>query len=304
MQNEGRVKIDLRRFGPLAGLRAKQWWYFEGLDPEKQLYYVFLALEAFPASYVSLKLINYATGERWTEDHLGSFQSIPGDGVDVLARGDWGHVRFCGIAESGWDVDVHTPHVTASLRQMVKAPLHKNWLLTQHIDYTIQQFVYNTCQGRVALNGNEAQFSGYGYHEHNWGVQPRHSTAHWLHFWTPDSAGVVLSCMYDAGVPHHYSFIWRDDQTGGEEFTLHSPAEFTFDPAEPMKPWRVKSPDMALEIQPITSHHTRMQIPPVLAYVDVDYYEQMLSVRGTAWVRGQPVEIDGVGKLDHNWNRW
>lgn len=299
MRNEGKVPIEMKRFGPLAALRAKQWWYFEGLDPEQQLYFVFLALEAFPASYVSLKLIDYRSGERWTEDHLGSFQAKPGDCVDISAQGGWGNVRFQGQAEDGWQIDVQTLHVQASCVQQPRAEMHRNWLLTQHIDYTIQQFVMNRCQGTVALNGRSVPFQGYGYHEHNWGVQPRHSTAHWLHFWTPDSAGVILSCFYDAGVPHHYSFLWRE-----KEYPLHSPAEFTFDPAHPMQPWEVKSPDLQLAIQPITAHHTRMQIPPLLGYINVDYYEQLLSVRGTAWVHGGPLSIDGIGKLDHNWNCW
>ncbi len=58
MQSEGSVHIDTRRHGRLAFLRHKQWWYFEGLDPERQLYFVLLALEGLPSSYVSLKAID------------------------------------------------------------------------------------------------------------------------------------------------------------------------------------------------------------------------------------------------------
>jgi hypothetical protein len=47
-----------------------------------------------------------------------------------------------------------------------------------------------------------------------------------------------------------------------------------------------------------------MQIPPKVAYIDIDYYEQLLEVQGTPWVPGQAVEIDGLGKLDHNGNCW
>jgi hypothetical protein len=77
MRNEGFVKIDSSRFGPLAFLSRKQWWYFEGLDPNQGLYFVFLALQAFPTDYVSLKVIDYHTNRRWTKDYLGSFQSAP-----------------------------------------------------------------------------------------------------------------------------------------------------------------------------------------------------------------------------------
>jgi hypothetical protein len=69
-------------------------------------------------------------------------------------------------------------------------------------------------------------------------------------------------------------------------------------------PWQVRSPDLSLDIQPIAGHHTRMRIPPGLAYVDVDYYEQLLQVKGTAWLHGEATEIDGAGKLDFNWNKW
>jgi hypothetical protein len=87
-------------------------------------------------------------------------------------------------------------------------------------------------------------------------------------------------------------------------YDLHSPAQFTFAPAEPLAHWEVNSPDLSLYIQPIAGHHTRIHIPPGLAYVNVNYYEQLLHVQGTAWLHGTPVEIDGVGKLDFNWNRW
>ncbi len=300
MKDEGSIAFDSRRYGLLAGLRSKQWWYFEGLDPEQQLYFVFLALQAFPTSYVSLKLIDYKNNRRWTEDHLGSFQAEPGETVQVKAAGKWGHLSFNGSAEKGWDIDIQTPHVTAQCRQVADAPAHRNWLQTQHIDYTIQQFVMNRVQGMVALDGNQTQFNGYGYHEHNWGVQPRHSTAHWLHFWGEQTAGVVLSCHYDAGVAHHYTYLWQ----AGRAHYLYSPAAFSFDPACPEAPHRVEAPDLLLELKPITAHHTRMRMPPVLAYIDVDYFEQLLEVKGKAWVEGQPVDIQGIGKLDYNWNRW
>jgi hypothetical protein len=300
MKDEGSIAFDSRRYGLLAGLRRKQWWYFEGLDPHQKLYFVFLALQAFPTSYISLKLIDYRNNQRWTEDHLGGFQAATGEAVKVTAQGKWGHVAFGGRAEEGWEIDVQTPHVAARCRQAPRAPVHRNWLQTQNIDYTIQQFVWNQTQGEVALNGRAAAFDGYGYHEHNWGVQPRHSTAHWLHFWGPQTAGVVLSCHYDAGVAHHYTYLWHE----GEAHYLYSPAHFSFDPGCPEAPQRVESPDLRLNLHPITAHHTRMRIPPVLAYIDVDYFEQLLEIQGTALVQGQALKIQGIGKLDYNWNRW
>ncbi len=59
-----------------------------------------------------------------------------------------------------------------------------------------------------------------------------------------------------------------------------------------------------LHIQPISGNHTRLRIPPLLAYIDVDYSEQLPEVQGMALVEGERVEIQGVGKLDHNWNQW
>jgi hypothetical protein len=300
MRDEGLVPIDTRRFGISGWLRRKQWWYFEGLDPQEKVYFVFLALQAFPTNYVSLKIIDYQNDRRWTEDHLGNFFTAPGDQVEVAAEGKWGFFRLRGCAEQGWKVEVETPHVKADCTQLPRAPVYRNRLLTQHIDYTINQFILNQAQGKIQLDGQEHPFSGYGYHEHNWGVQPRHSTAHWLHFWCPEKAGVVLSCNYDAGVPHHYTLLWDR----GIEHTLYSPALFGFDPAHPQADWQVKSPDLALHVRPITGHFTRMRIPPFPAYIDVDYYEQLVEVEGSAWARGEQINIQGLGKLDHNWNRW
>ena len=300
MRNEGYVKIDSRRFGPLAFLRRKQWWYFEGLDPKSGLYYVFLALQAIPTDYVSLKVIDYHTNRRWTKDYLGSFRTAPGDAVHVLAEGKWGRMRFQGCAEDGWQIEVDSPQLKARYKQTPRSPQHKDWLLTQHIDYTITQFVMNDVEGQIEFEGQETSFSGYGYHEHNWGVQPRHSTAQWLHFWCPDCAGMVLSCYYDHGVPHHYTYLWH----GEREYDLYSPARFGFDPVAPEEPWRVSSPDLDLCIRPLAAHHSRMKIPPLLAYIDIDYYEQLLEVEGFATVQGQRIPIEGLGKLDFNWNRW
>ena len=41
----------------------------------------------------------------------------------------------------------------------------------------------------------------------------------------------------------------------------------------------------------LAAHHSRMQIPPKVAYIDIDYQEQLLELQGTAQVRGQEVEI-------------
>lgn len=298
--HEGRVQVASRRHGLLAFLRRKQWWSFEGLDPERGLYFVFLALQGFPVDYVSLKIIDYRRGLRWEEDHMGPFEAVSGDRVDVVAQGRWGRVRFDGRADTGWQIDLQTPAVQAHLIQQPHAPLHFNRLLARRIDYSISQFVLNETQGTVHLGDAEYRFSGYGYHEHNWGVQPRHSTAHWLHFWAPDMAAVVLSCYYDTGVPHHYTCFWVQ---GGMHY-LFSPAQFAFTSAELDAPWQVKSPDLDLQVAPLYTHHTRMKIPPFLAYIDIDYYELLVEVKGSAVVAGKRVAIDGIGKYDHNFNRW
>lgn len=300
MRNEGSVHVSSRRHGLLAWLRHKQWWSFEGLDPAQGLYFVFLALEGRPSSYVSLKVIDYKNDRRWTEDHLGRFRALPGERVDVAAEGRWGHLRFSGQAESEWEIDVHTAAMSAQCRQTPISPLHRNRLLTRRIDYTIQQFAMTATRGSLRLDGREVPFQGYGYHEHNWGVQPRHSTAHWLHFWMPDTAGVVLNCFYDAGVPHHYTHLWRQ----GQAAYLFSPAQFDFDPGALGAPWQVSSPDLDLQVMPLYAHRTRIQVPPLLPYVSIDYYELLAHVRGVALVHGDRIEIDGIGKYDHNFNWW
>ena len=300
MRNEGYIAVNSRRFGTFAFLRNKQWWYFEGLDPLQKLYFVFLALQAFPSDYVSMKIIDYQNDRRWSEDHLGKFHAAAGDALDVSAEGRWGHLHFSGCAEDGWQIEVETPQVRAKCSQKPQSPVHRDHLLTQHIDYYIQQFVSTRTEGLLSLEGQERPFAGYGYTEHNWGIQPRHSTAYWLHFWGENLAGVVLNCFYDSGVPHHYTYLWRP----GEENILYSPAHFSYDPDFQNMPWKVRSPDLELNIRPLLVHHSRMRIPPLLTYIDIDYQEQLLEVEGSAWVHGERFPISGMGKLDFNWNRW
>ncbi len=300
MDAEGSVRIDSRRHGRLAFLRQKQWWSFEGLDPERKLYFVLLALEGLPTSYVSLKVIDYGRNLRWEEDHLGAFHAAPGNAVDVAAEGKWGRLRFQGQVESGWRIEVQTLQVQIQCQQTSVAPVHMNRLLTRHIDYHIMQFPLDTVQGKVQLNGQEVLFSGYGYHEHNWGVQPRHSRASWLHFWAPDMAGIVLDCHYDAGVPHHYTYLWHQ----GEWRYLFSPAQFFFTSDKIDRAWQVKSPDLDLTISPLYSHHTQMRLPPVLSYININYYEVLVNVEGYIALEGRKVDISGIGKFDHNFNLW
>ncbi len=300
MEAEGSVRLDPRRFGTLAFLRQKQWWSFEGLDPVRQLYFVLLALEGLPTSYVSLKVIDYGRDLRWEEDHLGSFRAAPGEAVAVAAEGKWGKLSFQGRAETGWQVELHTPAIQIQCQHIAAAPVHTNHLLTRHIDYHIMQFPLDSVQGCVQLNGQEVAFKGYGYHEHNWGVQPRHSRANWLHFWGPDMAGIVLDCHYDSGVPHYYTYLWQQ----GQWRYLFSPAQFFFTPAKIDQTWQVKSPDLDLTVHPLYSHHTRMKIPPVLSYINIDYYEVLANVEGSVMLDGQQVAIQGIGKFDHNFNLW
>ena len=47
-----------------------------------------------------------------------------------------------------------------------------------------------------------------------------------------------------------------------------------------------------------------MRLPPILSYIAIDYYEQLVQVKGTVLVEGTRVEIDGIGKYDHNFNLW
>jgi hypothetical protein len=113
-------------------------------------------------------------------------------------------------------------------------------------------------------------------------------------------AGIVLDCHYDAGVPHHYTYFWHQ----GQWRYLFSPAQFFFTPDKIGQEWQVKSPDLELTIKPLYSHHTQMRIPPVLSYISVDYHEVLVNVTGIATVDGHKVDIAGIGKFDHNFNRW
>jgi len=129
-------------------------------------------LEGLPASYVSLKIIDYRNNRRWAEDHIGSFRAALGDQVNVAAEGEWGHVRYRGCAEDGWEIDVQTPSVAACCTQKPQAAVHHNRLLTRDNDYTIMQFVMNMTSGDLTLEGRKYPFRGHGYCEHNWVCSP------------------------------------------------------------------------------------------------------------------------------------
>ena len=302
MKDEGyRTIKNKNRHGLSAYRRYKQWWYFEGLDPEQNIYYVFLALKGFPKSYISIKVIDYKNNTRWTEDYLTKFQAKRGDVVDIYAKGKWGYMKFYGKAEDHWDIKVKTKDIEAEIVQKPLLPMHRNRLYTKRINYFITQFIHNEMNGSLKINDSKAsrniKIKGYGYCEHNWGVQPGHSTTHWLHFWDPKIVGIVMDCRYDAGIVHNYNYFWYQDKG----FYLPSPSNFHYDPSYPMEEFLIQSPDLEIKAIPIYSHFTRKKIWPIL---NIDYQELLLYVKGWIYYRGEEIPIDGIGKLDHNFNKW
>lgn len=298
MKDEGYIKnFNTRRHGRFASRRYKQWWYFEGLDPENSIYYVFLALKGFPKSYVSTKIIDYKNNNRWTEDYLTKFEAKPGNKVDVFAIGKWGSMKFNGKAEENWKIQVKTKEIEAEFIQKPLVPIHRNRLYTKNINYYITQFIHNEMSGVLTITDSQMKIKGHGYCEHNWGVQPGHSTTHWLHFWSPNIVGIVMDCRYDAGIAHNYNYFWYKNRG----FYLPSPSNFHYDPEKPMEPFLIQSPDLELTAFPIYTHFTRKKIWPLL---DIDYQEILLNIKGWVYFRGEEIKIDGIGKIDHNFNKW
>lgn len=301
MKDEGYKSINIRRHGFSAFRRYKQWWYFEGLDTNQNIYYVFLALKGFPKSYISIKVIDFKNGKRWTEDYLTNFQAKSGNKIDVSAKGKWGFMKFYGQAENYWSIQVKTRDIEAEFKQRPLVPIHTNRLYTKYINYFITQFINNEMSGTLIINHLKKvqtyDIKGYGYCEHNWGVQPGHSTTHWLHFWSPTIIGIVMDCRYDAGIAHNYNYFWYKDKG----FYLPSPSNFHYDPDKPMDDFLIQSPNLELKVIPIYSHFTRKKFWPIL---NIDYQELLLYIKGWIYHRGEEIKIDGIGKLDHNFNKW
>ena len=240
MLKEGYPKINSRRFGMMAFLRKKQWWSFEGLDQKSKLYFLVLALKSPYASYVSLKIIDFNTGKHISKDFFGRLSIAESESMTISSKVAGGDVKIRGypVVVEGketekWEILLDSPEVKLNIEQIPRADRpHSNRLLTKRLDYHINQYIMNDCSGTMAVEFENQQvqnidFTGYGYCEHCWGVQPRQSTAHWLHFWSDSMAGVVMNCFYDEGVPHHYTYLWLPSL---EEHYLFSPAQFYFDP--------------------------------------------------------------------------
>jgi len=255
-------------------------------------------MKAFPTSYVSIKVLDYHNNQRWAEDYFTSFHAKPGNQTDIYAKGKWGSLKFFGSAETQWDIHVETKEVKADIIQKPLVPIHRNRLYTKKINYFITQFIKNEMSGNLAINNSKMlNIKGFGYSEHNWGIQPSHSTTHWLHFWAQNIAGIVMDCRYDTGLAHNYNFFWFNDNG----FYLPAPSNFHYDPENPMKPFMIESPDLKIKAVPITSHFTRKKIWPIL---NIDYQEILLYVKGWVYYRGNEISIDGIGKIDHNFNKW
>ncbi|HOC91268.1 MAG TPA: DUF2804 family protein [bacterium] len=300
MIDEGFIPIKWRGRGSAALLRRKQWWSFEGMDEDRGVYFVFLAMQSFPSGYVSLTVINLKNGRRFVLERLTGVEARPGDSVDVSAQGKWGSLRFSGCAEDKWVIEIESDAIRAKVEHRQVSAMRRDRLLTKKIDYSILQSALNRMEGRVSFGGRDCDLSGYGYCEHAWGVQPRRSQANWLHFWSPAASGVVMDCLYDVAVPHNYSYVWL----GSENRNIHSPAQFSFNAASPLATWKITSPDLELDVSPILAHRTIKRIPFVLPYIDIDYHELLVKAQGSVNIDGARIPIDGIGKYDYNDNKW
>ncbi len=111
-----------------------------------------MALKGFPKSYISIKVIDYQNGKRWSEDYLTNFQAKPGNNVDIFAKGKWGLMKFYGQAEDHWNIQVKTKDIAAEFIQRPLVPIHINRLYTKHINYFITQFINNEMSGTLIIN--------------------------------------------------------------------------------------------------------------------------------------------------------
>ena len=132
--------------------------------------------------------------------------------MNLAAKERWGFVQLKGNASEKWIISIRTKQIKADFQQSPLIQLHYNRFYAQKIDYSITQHISNIMTGSMIITGNlEFDLEGYGYSEHNWGVQPKHLTAYWLHFWGSPFSGVIMDCRYDAGIPHRYTFIASPD---------------------------------------------------------------------------------------------
>ncbi|MBN2155479.1 MAG: hypothetical protein JW776_05515 [Candidatus Lokiarchaeota archaeon] len=299
-QSEGFRTVPWKKHGLGARRRQKQWWYFEGLDPNKKIYYIFNAMKMRPTDYISLTAVNYSSGERWAVDKMTPVKAKRGNLMDISAKGEWGSFHFKGSGNEGWTVKINTKDIYAEISQNPKIPQHINRLYTKHINYWVTQFIRNEMQGKIKIktdSKSEFIIDGYGYCEHNWGVQPGHSTTNWLHFWSENVTGIVMDCRYDAGIPHAYNYFWHNDAG----FYLPGQVHYSYHPDTSNEPFTVKGPGIDLICVPHYVHFTRKKIWPI---VNIDYQEILVEVKGTISKDGQAIPVNGVGKLDHNFNKW
>jgi hypothetical protein len=45
-------------------------------------------------------------------------------------------------------------------------------------------------------------------------------------------------------------------------------------------------------------------MPLIFPYINIDYYEVLGKTEGTAYWRGERIDIRGMGKFGHNFNLW
>ena len=106
--------VAWRRHGPTAFLRLKEWWSFEGLDPARRLYFVFLAMSSPISDYVSLTVLDYAGGRRTASEHITRVRMGADPGQLVSAGGDWGDLVFRRDGDDAWVIDARDGSLRAA----------------------------------------------------------------------------------------------------------------------------------------------------------------------------------------------
>ncbi len=59
-----------------------------------------------------------------------------------------------------------------------------------------------------------------------------------------------------------------------------------------------------LTVRPLYTHHARLRLPPILSYTGVDYCGRLVGVEGRILTPDGRVDVQGIGRLDHNFNLW
>jgi hypothetical protein len=311
--------MRLRRVGelPPASLLQKEWWFGFAHDAAAGTYLSWSFVRSFAVDQFRFLVADLETGTtvagKHTLLHLGGDQEPPmgSPGVSLsYRRGPL--LRY--LDRAGHEAVLSASGLRGADGQAAALDLLIERSATPFTSrqesgpyrYELAHRFGDRIRGRVTIDGRHIDLdTSVTYTDHCFGVVPARTRWEWVAATGVDPAGnsVAMAVLRNHG-EHGQRYAQVFSQGGWHR--LSPIVEVDRDSRDPLRPWRLTSPELQVTVTPAAVHGDRVQIPPLLPFlVNLRHDELIVSCTGSVRLGDATVDLGtlwGVGELhDGRW---